>query len=169
VDSVNRKVLVADDDKRILDIYKGIFMVDDSDQDGSSDNSPDLLSVDSILNMDSEMVWDVTMVEQGDLAVAAIAEAKEAGESYACALLDVRMPPGIDGIETARKIREIDPNIFIAMVTAYTDRLPEEVAKQLGGNFTMVRKPFYGKDLLNLVDNYSKVWSQQHSYVNMFL
>jgi DNA-binding NtrC family response regulator len=73
------------------------------------------------------------------------------------------MPPGIDGIEAARQIRALDPNIFLAIVTAYSDRLPEEVGTVLGGNFTMIRKPFHSDKIVELVDHYLQTWNRKRS------
>ncbi len=159
----NRNILVADDDERILNIYRGLFTKGKNGAEGG-------LSIDKILNLSEESKpWNMTLVDQGLDAVHVVQESLERGERFACALLDVRMPPGIDGIEAAKRIRELDPNIFLAIVTAYTDRLPEEVERILGGNFTMVRKPFYGDELMQLVENYIQVWNNQHNYINRFV
>ena len=159
----NRNILVADDDERILNIYRGLFETKEEQEDAP-------LSIDAILRVsDEKQSFNMTIFDQGYDAVMAVEEGLKRGEHFTCALLDVRMPPGIGGIESARRIREMDPNIFIAIVTAYTDRLPEEVAQVLGGNFTMIRKPFYGDDLVDLVENYIQVWNQQHRYMKNFL
>ena len=52
--------------------------------------------------------FEVQSRNQGDAAVKAVREACELGTPYSIVFLDVRMPPGIDGIEAARQIREID-------------------------------------------------------------
>ena len=55
---------------------------------------------------------------QGEAAIEAVRTAVAAGTPFAIVFLDVRMPPGIDGIQAAKKIRALDPNVNIVIVTA---------------------------------------------------
>ena len=64
----------------------------------------------------------------GEEACQLVASSKEANQPIAVAYIDIRMPPGIDGIETIRRIRASDRDIEIVIMTAYTDKsLPEIV------------------------------------------
>jgi len=51
------------------------------------------------------------------------------GRPYALAFVDVRMPPGLDGVETTQKIWAIDPDIQIVICTAYSDYSWNEMLK----------------------------------------
>ncbi len=51
---------------------------------------------------------------------------------YALAFVDIRMPPGWDGIETIKHIWEVDPNIQVVICTAFSDYTWEETIDQLG-------------------------------------
>ncbi len=153
------RVLVVDDDAGILKIYRSMF--------GSEQRQGG--SLDTLLGEgEKRSPWTVTEATQGADAVHQVERSLQQQAPFCCALIDVRMPPGIDGIETARRIRALDPSIFIAIVTAYSDRLPSEVEEIIGGNFTMVRKPFYSEDLLELVGHYATVWQRQHHYLAEF-
>ncbi len=152
-------ILVADDDDRIQSIYRGLFS-----------QGKGVLGVDAPLLQDQEeMPWSVTIVDQGEKAVHAVEEREEQGEHFACALLDLQMPPGIDGVETAKRIHELDPNIFLTIVATYADRVPEEVGRLLKGNFTIVRKPFYGDQLVQLVRKYIQLRNNQYNYLHRFV
>jgi CheY-like chemotaxis protein len=63
---------------------------------------------------------------------------------YDVVFMDVRMPPGIDGIQTIKEIRKLRPNYPFIICTAYMDYTWEEVVKILGSekNIALMKKPF---------------------------
>lgn len=76
------------------------------------------------------VTYGLTACSQGEEAVECVREAMESGAPYCVAFVDIRMPPGIDGVETAFRIRGIDPNINIVIVTGFSDvDVPEIAAK----------------------------------------
>ena len=82
--------------------------------------------------------------DQGIDAVAEIERARAEGRPFAVAFIDIRMPPGIDGRETARRIRESDAEVNLCVVTGYSDFTPMEIAKVAGPADKMfyIAKPF---------------------------
>ena len=56
----------------------------------------------------------------------------EQGRLYAMAFVDVRMPPGMDGIETTAALWKVDPNLQIVICTAYSDYSWDEMLETLG-------------------------------------
>jgi diguanylate cyclase (GGDEF)-like protein len=81
---------------------------------------------------------------QGKNGVEQIAEAIKEGNPYALAFVDIRMPPGWDGIETIKHIWELDKNIQIVICTAFSDHTQEETIAHLGqnDNLLILKKPF---------------------------
>jgi FixJ family two-component response regulator len=67
---------------------------------------------------------------QGLDGVTAVEKALADGDPFAVAFIDVRMPPGIDGKETATRIRALDPDINLVIVTGYSDFSPIEISKR---------------------------------------
>ena len=55
-----------------------------------------------------------------------------AGRNFELAFVDVRMPPGIDGVETLHRIWEIDPDLQAVICTAFSDYAWDEVIPRLG-------------------------------------
>ncbi|MCX4243912.1 response regulator [Paraliomyxa miuraensis] len=80
---------------------------------------------------------------QGRAAVEAVQGAVEAGQSFALAFVDMRMPPGWNGVETIRRIWERDPDIQMIICSAYTDYTWEDIVEQLGptDKLLFLRKP----------------------------
>jgi CheY-like chemotaxis protein len=95
-----------------------------------------------------EMDWRVDYADQGQAAVAAVHGAIEEGDPYAAVFLDIRMPPGIDGREAARQIRELDPGVQIVVITAYSDYTEDELRAAAGGSgLTLLTKPVGPEEL----------------------
>ncbi len=66
-------------------------------------------------------------------------------------LLDIRMP-GIDGIETLKRIKEIDRSIAVIMLSAYGTLQTNMEAARLGA-FASIAKPFDLKDMKAIIKN----------------
>ena len=59
-------------------------------------------------------------------------QATAAGNPYALAFVDVRMPPGWDGIETIDRLWQTDPNLHVVICTPYSDYSWERMEERLG-------------------------------------
>nr|WP_089220348.1 EAL domain-containing protein [Sphingomonas laterariae] len=86
----------------------------------------------------------LTHATQGRDAVAMVQEALRDGDPFRVAFIDIRMPPGIDGKETARRIRALDPEINLVIVTGYSDYSPIDIARAAGpaDKIFYITKPF---------------------------
>ena len=80
----------------------------------------------------------------GDEAVAMVAAERRQHRPISIAYVDVRMPPGIDGIETAHRIRKIDRDVEIVIMSAYADKPLSDIVRdmELRHKVRYVRKPF---------------------------
>ena len=58
---------------------------------------------------------------QGRDGVERARQALGEGHPYSVAFVDMRMPPGWDGVETIEKLWEVDPDIQVVVCSAYTD------------------------------------------------
>ncbi len=96
--------------------------------------------------------FEVQSRDQGQLAVDAVEEAVGDGMPYSIVFLDIKMPPGIDGIEAAKRIREIDPNVNIVIVTGSVGAEPENLGKQIppADKIFFFRKPFHAVECRQL-------------------
>ncbi|MDP1601684.1 MAG: EAL domain-containing protein [Legionella sp.] len=88
--------------------------------------------------------FDIETASQGEEGVEKIKKALEEGSPFALAFIDIRMPPGIDGIETIKRIWEFDQDIQVVICTAYSDYSWEETVKALGlsDSLLILKKPF---------------------------
>ncbi|MGR6330068.1 putative bifunctional diguanylate cyclase/phosphodiesterase [Sphingomonas sp. XXL09] len=104
--------------------------------------------------------FDLTYHHQGLDAVAAVEAALAAGDPYAVAFIDVRMPPGIDGRETARRIRALDPDINLVIVTGFSDFSPIEISKVAGpaDKIFYIAKPFEVAEVVQTATALARRW-----------
>ncbi len=81
---------------------------------------------------------------QGQEGVEKIKQALKESKPYSLAFVDIRMPPGWDGIETIKHIWALDPNIQVVICTAYSDYTWEQTVKELGAtdSLLILKKPF---------------------------
>jgi CheY-like chemotaxis protein len=81
---------------------------------------------------------------QGRAALETVKEARSSGRCYAVAFVDVRMPPGWDGVETIQRLWEVDPNLHVIICSAYSDYTWDDLVEKLGATDKLLylRKPF---------------------------
>jgi len=105
--------------------------------------------------------FQIDSAYQGQEALAMVQNASEAGLPYALALVDVRMPPGWDGVETIEQLWKADPQLQIVICTAYSDYSWEEITQKLGMSDSLVilKKPFDNIELQQLAHALTTKWN----------
>jgi diguanylate cyclase (GGDEF)-like protein len=159
-----RRILVVDDDPHVLDGYRRVLgsLVGQPGADGPCDL--DALSQDLFGESEPDeppAIDDLVYCRQGEDAVLAVRTAMAEGRPFGVVFLDIRMPPGIDGLETGRRIRAIDEHANIVIVTGYSDHLPAAIDAAIGSDrpiFYMV-KPFGPSELTQMATALSQRWS----------
>lgn len=145
------KILFLDDDQMIRKLFLSFF---------SAERSGTLTSI-SQDGKEQPYLFDVTCKASGDEGIAAVEEACAANSPYAVAFIDLRMPPGIDGIETATRIRAKDPDIEIVIVTG--DRIVNlsqiHTAVQPLHKLLLLNKPFTMLEIQQTVLSLSEKWA----------
>jgi len=88
--------------------------------------------------------YELHFANQGAVALEMVQESRNSNQRYTLAFVDMRMPPGWDGVETVRRLWEVDPELQIVFVTAYSDHTWKEIVSALGisDRLLIVRKPF---------------------------
>ncbi|MDB5873570.1 MAG: response regulator receiver sensor signal transduction histidine kinase [Ramlibacter sp.] len=88
--------------------------------------------------------FDVDSAYQGREGAALAEAALQAGRPYAMAFVDMRMPPGWDGVETIEQLWRIDPRMQVVVCTAHADHPWEEVLARLDvqDRMLVLKKPF---------------------------
>ncbi|GEM_PF-92074 len=90
--------------------------------------------------------YNVDVMENGYKALEAVKKS-----SYDIALVDIRMP-GINGVETFKKLKNISPETTVIMMTAYAlEDLKKEALNE--GAYNVIDKPFDMKDLIESLED----------------
>jgi CheY-like chemotaxis protein len=158
----NRRVLVIDDNKSIHDDFRKILSPDDPTR--AALNIAETALFGNPLNEEQQPQFEIDSAYQGPEGVTRVEEALEARRPYAMAFVDMRMPPGWDGIKTAQKLLEVDLEIQIIICTAYSAYSWDEISEQIGNNdrMTILKKPFDTVEALRLANALTEKWHLVH-------
>ncbi|HKX45666.1 MAG TPA: response regulator, partial [Planctomycetota bacterium] len=154
----NRRVLVVDDNRSIQEDFRKIL---GAVSPGASEL--DALAGDLFGAGESRAAetYELSLASQGQEALQLVQAAVEAGRPFAVAFVDVRMPPGWDGIETIRRLWEADPDLQCVVCTAYSDYSYEETVAVLGRSerFLILKKPFDPIEVQQLAAALTSKWT----------
>jgi two-component system sensor histidine kinase/response regulator len=105
--------------------------------------------------------FELDSAYQGKDGFEMVQRAVAEGRPYAMAFMDIRMPPGWDGIETTARIWEVDPEMQIVICTAYSDYSWDQMSEKLGQSDKVVilKKPFDNVEALQLATSLTEKWS----------
>jgi EAL domain-containing protein (putative c-di-GMP-specific phosphodiesterase class I)/DNA-binding NarL/FixJ family response regulator len=105
-------------------------------------------------------VFQVDSACQGEEGVMMVRRACAAGQPYALAFVDARMPPGWDGIETIARLWEEDPDVLVVLCTAYSDYSWGEIRARLAHpeRLLVLKKPFDTIEILQLAEGLTEKW-----------
>ncbi|MEW6595142.1 MAG: response regulator [Thermodesulfobacteriota bacterium] len=157
----NTRILVIDDDPDICKAYQAILCPAQEPTDLSQEELSRLLRIRNRVAPARKMCFELDFALQGEAGLALVHEAMAQGRPYAMACIDIRMPPGWDGMETAQRIRQVDPDLEIAIITAYSDRSLGEIVKAVGApdKLLFLRKPFDPEELMQLALSLTSKWN----------
>jgi two-component system sensor histidine kinase/response regulator len=160
--SANRRILIIDDNPAIHDDFRKIFAAYLPGTDalteaeialfGDASSAAAAASTRSAFQIDSAL--------QGREGLALVHQARTHERPYALAFIDVRMPPGWDGVETTSRIWAEDPDVQVVICTAYTDYSWDEMLEKLGisDRLVILKKPFDNIEVLQLANALTEKW-----------
>jgi CheY-like chemotaxis protein len=153
----NHRILVIDDNHAAHDDYRKILT--------RWPDLPDLRKDEAALFGNTAVkfhppIFEISSAYQGQEGLELIERSLREKRPYALAFVDVRMPPGWDGIETARQIWEEYPDLQVVLCTAYSDYSWEEIVKKLGfsDRLVILKKPFDTIEVLQLAVGMTEKW-----------
>lgn len=170
------RVLVVDDEADVRDAYRQILLETEVSQDiaGFRELRARLFTKSAAPTPQPRAplhgaTFDAVFCEQAEAAVAAVAEAVAQQNPFAVVFLDMRMPPGRDGVWAATRIRQIDPAIEIVICTAYSDVDPCEI----GGivppedKLSYLQKPFHPHEVRQMAIALGSKWRAERRIVKL--
>jgi PAS domain S-box-containing protein len=106
-------------------------------------------------------IFELEFATQGQAAVALVERARDEQRPFAVAFVDMRMPPGWDGLETISHLWAIDPDVQIVICTAYSDHSWASITERLGRSHSLLvlKKPFDHIEALQHAHALATKWS----------
>jgi DNA-binding LytR/AlgR family response regulator len=104
--------------------------------------------------------FEVDSANQGEEGLALIEKSLQENRPYSLAFVDIRMPPGWDGIETIRKFWQKYPDLEVVICTGVLDRQWDAMVKSLGflDRLIVLIKPFEAVEVKQLAVGLSEKW-----------
>jgi len=153
----NRRILLIDDMPSIHEDFRKILVL--------APAAPELDAVKAALFGQRTKrpgdSFELDSAYQGRDGVAMVEAAVRSGLSYAMAFVDMRMPPGWDGVETIERLWRIDPHMQVVICTAYSDHPWEEVLARLDvqDRLLIIKKPFDLIEVSQLARTLTAKWA----------
>lgn len=156
----NRRLLLIDDSQAIHEDFKKILA-------GGDASSANLASVRAAFSGEEEpshgsgVTFEIDSALQGEEGLQRLLQANAEGRPYALAFVDVRMPPGWDGIETIRRLWENDQDLQVVVCTAFSDYSWDETIEVLGQSdrLLILKKPFDPIEIRQLACALTEKWN----------
>jgi CheY-like chemotaxis protein len=154
----NRRILVIDDNRAIHDDFRKIFEPGLASAQPLAESGIALFG-DSTVSIPRPL-FQVDFAFQGTEGAALVERARAENEPYAMAFVDMRMPPGWDGMETTLRIWELDPRVQIVICTAHSDHSWDSIARRLGHSdgLLILKKPFDNIEVLQVASALTEKW-----------
>ncbi|ATE79460.1 MULTISPECIES: putative bifunctional diguanylate cyclase/phosphodiesterase [Pseudomonas] len=152
----NRRILIIDDTPSIHEDFRKILGADTDDELTLAGTEAALFDTPQT----TRLVFQLDSAYQGQEALKLVKRAQAEGRPYAMAFTDMRMPPGWDGLETIERLWKADPNLQIALCTAFSDYTWEAMAERLefGDQLLVLKKPFDSLEIRQMASALTWKW-----------
>jgi signal transduction histidine kinase len=153
------RVLVIDDTPAIHDDFRKVF--EPSAAPESLDREAAMLFDEAPPPAASPVGFKIDSAFQGSDGIEMVRAALNGGQPYALAFVDMRMPPGMDGLETIRHLWALDNRLQVVICTAHSDRSWHEIRTELGptDNLIVLKKPFDHIEAQQLAHALAQKWT----------
>src|SRR5919108_6265003 len=158
-----RRVLIVDDNSAIHEDFRKILC-------GSAADESELLAAERMLlgevaTAAARPAFELDTALQGQEGVARVRQALAEERPYAMAFIDMRMPPGWDGLETILHLWEIDPHVQVVICSAHADYDWTEVVARLdhSDKLLVIKKPFEPIEVLQSANALTRKWENERT------
>jgi two-component system sensor histidine kinase/response regulator len=160
LNGLNYRILIIDDNRAIHDDLRKVL----ADQE---DLRKDLQTDEAFLFDEVAIAatdFEIDSAYQGQDGLDMVKRALSEGRPYALAFVDVRMPPGWDGIETISRLQQVDSHLQTVICTAYSDYSWKDIRRRLGqpDSLLILKKPFDNIEAVQLAHALTRKWQLSH-------
>ncbi|MBD9565676.1 EAL domain-containing protein [Pseudomonas sp. PDM09] len=154
---INRRILIVDDTASIHEDFAKILSPPSIEDDSLISAENALFGTPASVSLQS---FVIDSAFQGREALDKVESALANDSPYAMAFIDMRMPPGWDGLETIERLWQVDPKLQVALCTAYSDYSWEDIAErlELGDRLLILKKPFDAIEIRQMASALTAKW-----------
>jgi PAS domain S-box-containing protein len=155
----HQRILIIDDNHAIHEDVRKILGASANDEDDLDFEAAALFGTEVEKSVSAR--FEIDSAFQGAEGLEMVERAMAEDRPYAMAFVDVRMPPGWDGIETITRIWKLYPELQVVICTAYSDYSWEEMIRSVGKTDSLVilKKPFDNIEALQLAHTLTEKWA----------
>jgi diguanylate cyclase len=158
------RILIVDDNPAIHRDFEKILGA-------SAEPAAELANVESLLFGDAPAAhrerprYTLEFASQGQEGVECAKRATADGRPFAIAFIDMRMPPGWDGLETIERLWAVDPDVQVVICSAHSDYDWSDVVARLGqtDRLLVVKKPFEPIEVLQCASALARKWQHERA------
>jgi two-component system, NtrC family, sensor kinase len=147
------RVLVIDDNPDVHEDFRKVLCADRTTSSALEAAEAELFGLEEqSAFLGKQYKFQVDSAFQGEPGLAKVYHAMQEGYAYDIAFVDVRMPPGWDGIHVTPKLWVADPELEVVICTAYSDYTWEQMFEKLGTSERtfVIKKPFDRMEVLQM-------------------
>ena len=158
----NRRILIVDDNESIHADFKSILSPDRTTY--SNLDAIEARLFEKTTPSLPSITFEVDCASQGQEGYTKVIDAAKAGRPYALAFVDVRMPPGWDGIQTVERIWAEHCELEVVICTAHSDYTWDQMLERLGHSdrLLVLKKPFDTIEVMQLAHALTEKWNLAH-------
>ncbi|MDA1162438.1 MAG: ATP-binding protein [Planctomycetota bacterium] len=138
-----RRIIVIDDNEGIHEDFRKILSSNAESEQINADEAFLFGEVEKAESQENQ-TYELDSAMQGQDGLELVRQAVAEGRPYGVAFVDMRMPPGWDGVKTIEHLWQVDPELQVVICTAYSDYSWKETIDRLGlsDQLLILKKPF---------------------------
>jgi PAS domain S-box-containing protein len=154
----SHRILVIDDNPRIHEDFRKVLCPQSASKELEEDEA--VIYGRAPVMAEDAAEFEIDSAFQGREGLGKVEQALAETRPYSLAFVDVRMPPGWDGIQTIKNIWKVYPELQVVICTAYSDHSFQDILQTLGrsDSLLILKKPFDNVEVLQLAHALTKKW-----------
>jgi two-component system NtrC family sensor kinase len=158
--ATDHRILIVDDNHAIHDDFRKIFAPPDASVDTLDALEAALLDRPTT-SIDPAATFELVSAFQGREALDHVVASVSGARRFALAFVDMRMPPGWDGLETIERLWQVDPELQIVICSAYSDHSWNDLRARLGAreSLLILKKPFDTLEVVQCAHALTTKWT----------
>jgi len=157
----NRRILLIDDTPSIHEDFRKILGAEENGSDAALADARAAFLGEADAEQSNAEAFEVDSAYQGQEGLEKVIAARSEDRPYAMAFVDIRMPPGWDGVQTIKQLWKSEPDLQVVICTAFSDYSWDQTMEELGATdqLLILKKPFDSVEIWQLAHALIEKWN----------